>query len=213
MRLFTHVAGPIATNCYIVAGDKGDAAVIDPGAEPEAIDSLIKENGLSPRYIILTHGHFDHFGGLKGLKARYPDTPVLISAQDAPRLEAAPNSMAVRMYADPADYEGLGYDRLVGEGDRLPLGELTLCVYATPGHSKGGICIDCGDVLFTGDTLFAGEVGRTDLEGGDYGELLRSIRRLAELPGDRVVYPGHDVSTTLADERLRNPYMREANRL
>jgi glyoxylase-like metal-dependent hydrolase (beta-lactamase superfamily II) len=76
--------------------------------------------------------------------------------------------MAVRMYADPADYEGLEYDRLVGEGDRLPLGELTLCVYATPGHSKGGICVDCGDVLFTGDTLFAGEVGRTDLEGGDY---------------------------------------------
>ncbi len=208
MRMITHVVGPIATNCYIIADGKGAAAVIDPGAEPEQIEQLLKSNNLDLQNIILTHGHFDHFGALKGLKERYPSVPVAIGAEDVPMLETAADNAAVLRYADPADYMGLTCDIKLGDGDHIKVGDLDLTIYSTPGHSRGGVSIECEDALFTGDTLFAGDVGRTDLEGGDYLAILRSVKQLAALEGDRRVYPGHGISTTLEHEREENGYIR-----
>lgn len=210
MKLHQIVVGPVSTNCYVVDDGEGRAAVVDPGAAPDRIVALLEENGLAPELILLTHGHFDHLGGIKGLTARYPGLRVAIGTKDVPMLAAAANSPMVRLYAGADDYAGLKADIEVGEGDVLTAGALSFAVVDTPGHTLGGVCYRCGDCLFTGDTLFCGDIGRTDLDGGDYPTLMRSVKKLGELPGDYQVLPGHEERSTLEDERRGNRYLREA---
>ena len=193
--------GPIGTNCYILEDEAAKlAAVIDPGDEAEKILSVLKEDGVETRYILLTHGHYDHTTGVPDLHRALPEAQVYIHKADA----QGAGSRLFPLAGEIADLHF--YD----EGDTLPLGGLTIHVLHTPGHSKGGVTLQVGDVLFCGDTLFAGSCGRTDLAGGSYAEIMASLKKLGQLPGDYHVCPGHDVTSTLERERRSNPFLREA---
>ncbi|MEG1848944.1 MAG: MBL fold metallo-hydrolase [Oscillospiraceae bacterium] len=202
MKLYHTVLGPIETNCYLAADDAGVTAVIDPGANGERIAELLEHNQLTPGMILLTHGHFDHIGGINELQKRYPGLRVAIGKNDEPMLAAAAYNQMALSFSKKEDYEGLGADLLVAEGDVVSVGTLRFAVLDTPGHTLGGVCYRCGELLFTGDTLFAGEVGRTDLAGGNYETLMRSLKKLAQLNENLTVLPGHDHSSTLDNERI-----------
>lgn len=200
MLIKTIPVGQIETNCYIVTDETTlECAVIDPGDESNAILDYIEDHKLKPRYIFLTHGHFDH---TMAVTAVHEETGAVVcmNRKDAGAvIENAPFK-----FNPPADT--IYYK----EGDRLTVGSLTFEVLETPGHTPGGVTLKCGDALFTGDTLFAGSCGRTDLYGGDMNELLRSLKRLADLPGNYEVYPGHMDSSTLDRERHYNYYIKYA---
>ena len=191
--------GPIGTNCYILEDDK-KIAVIDPGDEAGRILSAVKGLGGEVEYILLTHGHYDHTTAVPELHKALPEAKIYIHQADA-------NGAGSRLFPLAGQVDDL---LLYDEGDALPLGSLTIEVLHTPGHSKGSVTLKAGDVLFTGDTLFAGSMGRTDLSGGDEEEIMASLKRLGELEGDFTVCPGHMQTSTLDQERKTNPYLRMA---
>lgn len=195
--------GQIDTNCYLI-GDETEnvCAVVDPGGSAERVMAMIEKSGLTPKMILLTHGHWDHVGAISALLERWPDLPVY-----AHEKELCPAGEPNPRYFFPRAGEN---QRTYGEGDRLPLGSLTLEVLHTPGHSAGSVVVLAEDVMLAGDTLFAGSCGRCDLPGGDEGQMLTSLKRLAELAGDYQVCPGHGPLSTLDRERQTNPYMRHA---
>ena len=201
MKVKVMQVGPIGTNCYILEDDTtGKAAVIDPGDEAGRILKALEEDKVEVEYILLTHGHYDHTTGVPELHRALPKAKIYIHKADA-------NGAGSQLFPLAGQVDGLlFYD----EGDTLTLGSLTIEVLHTPGHSKGSVVLKVGDVLFCGDTLFAGSCGRTDLAGGSYGEIMASLKRLGELEGDYHVCPGHDVTSTLERERRSNPFLREA---
>ena len=193
--------GPIGTNCYLLEDEKARAAaVIDPGDEAGRILQVIKDDGVDVKYILLTHGHYDHTTAVPELHQALPQAEIYIHKADA-------NGAGSRLFPLAGQIPDL---KFYDEGDALTLGELTIQVLHTPGHSKGSVTLKVGDVLFCGDTLFAGSCGRTDLAGGSYDEIMASLKKLGELPGDCHVCPGHDVTSTLERERRSNPFLREA---
>ena len=193
--------GPIGTNCYLLEDEKAHvAAVIDPGDEAGRILQVIKDDGVDVKYILLTHGHYDHTTAVPELHQALPQAEIYIHRADA-------NGAGSRLFPLAGQIPDL---KFYDEGDALTLGELTIQVLHTPGHSKGSVTLKVGDVLFCGDTLFAGSCGRTDLAGGSYDEIMASLKKLGELPGDYHVCPGHDVTSTLERERRSNPFLREA---
>lgn len=193
--------GPIGTNCYLLEDEKAHvAAVIDPGDEAGRILQVIKDDGVDVKYILLTHGHYDHTTAVPELHQALPQAEIYIHKADA-------NGAGSRLFPLARQIPDL---KFYDEGDALTLGELTIQVLHTPGHSKGSVTLKVGDVLFCGDTLFAGSCGRTDLAGGSYEEIMASLKKLGELPGDYHVCPGHDVTSTLERERRSNPFLREA---
>lgn len=195
--------GQIDTNCYLI-GDETEnvCAVVDPGGSAERVMAMIEKSGLEPQMILLTHGHWDHVGAIPALLEKWPDLPVYAHEKElCPADELNPH------YFFPRAGEN---QRTYGEGDRLPLGSLTLEVLHTPGHSAGSVVVLAGDVMLAGDTLFAGSCGRCDLPGGDEGQMLASLKRLGTLAGDYQVCPGHGPLSTLDRERQTNPYMRHA---
>ncbi len=202
------IVGAISTNCYFLYDKETKAAmVIDPGDNADAILKVIRENGFEVGYILLTHGHFDHILAAQGVKEA-TGAKLVVHKDDAPRLL----SSAVEDYQP---YLSGGYkepkpDILAKDGETISFGPLEVKYVSTPGHTEGSCVILSGDVMFSGDTLFYRECGRCDLPGGDYNEMLRSLKKLALLPGDYTVYPGHGVKSTLSDERLHNPYIRQA---
>ncbi len=202
MKIESLQVGPIRTNCYILYDETAKVcAVIDPGDEGDRIAAAVEKSGCSLQYVLLTHGHFDHFTGLAALLQHY-DVPVYIQPKDAMEQDDG-NEYSVRFpRLDDA------HQRWYGDGDELQLGSLTIRVMETPGHSQGSVCLVVGDVIFSGDTLFRSSCGRTDLPGGDYRAILESLGRLGRLEGDYHVYPGHDRDSTLAEERRFNPYLR-----
>ena len=183
--------GWLSTNCYVVGCEETrEAAVIDPGMESEKeteqILNFIKQNGFRIKYIINTHGHPDHISGNAVIKEA-TGAPILIHENDAERVKA---------------------DRKLRDGDVIQVGTFKLVVLHTPGHTKDGISLLGDNVVFTGDTLFAGSVGRTDFLGGSYEELMRSIKtKLLSLPDSFKVYCGHGPSTTIGDEKRHNPFL------
>ena len=193
--------GPIGTNCYILEDETThQLAVIDPGDEAEWILETLRQRGGQVKYILLTHGHYDHTTAVPTLKKALPQAQVYIHQADA-------NGAGSALFALAGQVEDLkSYD----EGDVLPLGSLEIQVMHTPGHSLGSVTLKVGDVLFTGDTLFCGSCGRTDLRGGSYAQIMQSLKRLGELEGNYHVCPGHDVTSTLERERKNNPFLREA---
>lgn len=202
MKIKTLAVGPIMTNCYLLCDEQaGVCAVIDPGEEGHRIAAAVEESGCSLQYILLTHGHYDHFTGIPELLEHYPDTPVYIHPNDA--VEKNTNPWALKFPRMDEKHQ-----RWYGEGDRLELGSLIIQVLETPGHSSGSVCLLVENVIFAGDTLFCGSCGRTDFPDGDTGAILRSLARLARLEGNYRVYPGHDRATDLDRERRGNPYMR-----
>ena len=202
MKIKALSVGQIGTNCYILIDEATKlAAVIDPGDEAGRIKEAADKEGVEIRYILCTHGHFDHITGLPELVELLPyPVAVYIHREDTKLRDP-------RLF--PLTGRVMGYACFV-EGDTLQLGELTIQVLHTPGHSPGSVTLKVGDCLFVGDTLFKGSCGRTDLEGGNTRQLMKSLKRLGELEGDFHVCPGHMGLTTLAEERKTNPYLIQA---
>ncbi|MCL2463216.1 MAG: MBL fold metallo-hydrolase [Defluviitaleaceae bacterium] len=197
MLIKTLPVGQLETNCYVVTDEHTlDCAVIDPGDESNAILDYLEANGLRCRAIFITHGHYDHTMAARSV-AEQTGAQIYIHRLDA---GATPENAPFR-FTPP---EGA---RFYAEGDNVQVSGLTFRVLETPGHSPGGVTLVCGDALFTGDTLFRDDCGRTDLPGGDIDVLMASLRKLHNLPGDYEVYPGHMDSSTLDRERRFNPEM------
>ncbi len=196
--------GDLGTNCYIVYDDSGHAAIIDPGGDAQRILNNVKGKNLTVDFILLTHAHFDHIMAAEELRDA-TGAQLCVGEGDAPMLVDADLNLSAMVYPERA--VELTPSRLLFEGDVLRFGDTTLAVMETPGHTRGGVCYLGEDVLFSGDTLFAGSIGRTDLPGGDMSVLRRSLARLASLDGDLTVYPGHGEETTLAFEKEANPYL------
>ncbi|HLR34008.1 MAG TPA: MBL fold metallo-hydrolase [Tissierellales bacterium] len=206
MEIIKIPVGIYAANCYIVyCKDTKEGIVIDPGSQGAEIGDKIKDLGLSIKYIILTHGHWDHTDGILGLKEKI-DVPVLIHKEDEPLLRAGKKGIYSK-----ASSEGIEVapDKYIEDGDKLKVGDMTIEIIHTPGHSPGGVSIKIGDRIFTGDTLFTGSIGRTDLYGGSYETLLSSIKeKLLIYPDNTIVYPGHGESSTIGREKVTNPFIK-----
>ena len=201
MKIITLPLGALETNCYVVYDEASKAcALVDPGAMPQNIVDTLTKNGLALRLMLLTHAHFDHTGALRALHESFPDVPIYVSVQDTDE--------TLNM-----SHGNLVYTETFLDGDEISMPPLTFRVLATPGHTRGSSCFLCEDTIFSGDTLFEGCCGRTDLPGGDGAQMMVSLKRLAELPGDYRVLPGHGEATTLERERRTNYYMREAARV
>lgn len=204
------VVSPFGTNCYIVGSESNrEGIIIDPGDEAGAILEKVGDLGLDIRYIALTHGHIDHIGALKAIKEA-TGAEMAIHTDDAKSLRGK-GGLIISMLVS-----GLSYpkppppDRLLKDGDSLDIGDLHLKVLHTPGHTPGGICLVGEGVVFSGDTLFNFSIGRTDLPGGSYRQLIESIHaKLMVLPDDTIVYPGHGPETTIGAERTGNPFLKE----
>ena len=193
MKIFTMPLGDYQTNCYLVWDEEKNCAVIDPGYEAARILAKLQAEGLTLRAVLLTHGHFDHVGAVKAL-AEKTGASVWLNEKE---LNLPPFLTAGSLY----------YTDGYAEGDLVAVGALNFSVLETPGHTKGSVCLRCGDALFTGDTLFAGSCGRTDL-GGSWQEMEQSLRRLRQISENLQVFPGHGPASTLDAERRSNPYFR-----
>ena len=201
--------GPVQENCWIARPDGGDRAiVVDPGEEPERILELVRDMGVTVEAILLTHPHFDHVGAVAPVAAA-TGAPVY-----CPKLEVAvlADVMSYVPWPGFGPYESYDADETVSGGERLTLAGLEIDVHFVPGHSPGHVAysIPAERALISGDVLFEGSIGRTDLPGGDHATLLRSIASLLEaLPDDTAVLPGHMGPTTLGRERASNPFLHE----
>lgn len=200
MKVIRSILGELETNCYILLDEETmEAAIIDPADEAETLRDTIENLGATLRYILLTHGHRDHTLAAPKLHEMFPDAAVYIHAADKGQ---------VGIYRYPME-ELIGGDlKFYDDGDTLKLGNLTIEVIATPGHTGGSVCLRVGNALFTGDTLFAGSMGRIDLPGAQPDKMMGSLARLAKLEGDYDVYPGHMETTTMARERQYNLYIK-----
>ena len=202
--LFKCEVGSLDVNCYFIAdASSRKAAIIDPGASPENIEAIIEREKLIPVAIINTHGHYDHIGADAALKKKF-GIPLLIHRADAPFL--TDSSLNGSCYMG-VDITGVSADRLLDNGDTINVGALEFTVIHTPGHTPGGICLWTEDLLFTGDTLFCGSVGRCDLAGGDEDILNASLKILKTLPETLRILPGHGPECTLSKELRHNPYL------
>ena len=188
MKVYSLMLGSYQTNCYLAADDDGVCAVIDPGYTPERVLEAAQRYGLTIRAVLLTHGHFDHVGGVRGV-AEAARCPVWLCEADTVLPE--------RLTAGP-----LYYTDTYADGDTVEVGSLRFTVLETPGHTPGSVCLLCENVLFSGDTLFAGSCGRVDLAGGVPAQMGASLKRLAELPGNYAVLPGHDTGCRARGQSL-----------
>ena len=199
--------GPLEVNCYLVGCEKTKKAVaIDPGGSADRILNRLRECDLTLELVINTHGHFDHIGANRRL-TEATGAELLIHRDDRPLLLQAEQHAAMFGLSAETSPEP---DRDLADGDILTLGDLEFRVLHTPGHSAGGICLYVEDCLFVGDTLFAGSIGRTDLPGGNYQQLINSIRgKLLCLPDQTRVFPGHGPATTIGREKQHNPFLNQ----
>lgn len=199
------VVGVYGVNAYILGDEETkEAVVIDPGGSSDEISALIRKEKLTLRAILLTHAHGDHIGGIEGIIKDWK-VPVFIHEKDHYILQNADLNYSSRMPMDAVNYSDA---KLLKHGDLLSYGKLNIKVIHTPGHSPGGVTFQVEDHLFTGDALFKGSIGRTDLEGGNQKQLVNGIKeKLLTLKNDHIVHPGHGPSTTLEEERRNNPFL------
>ena len=209
-KIHALVVGRLQTNCYIVQS-QAEAMIIDPGDEPERILRFIKDINATPTRIVATHTHFDHVIGVDGVR-KATKIPFMIHRDDLPMLESMQSR--VRQFTGFEVLPPPKVDGYLKDGELLELGDETIRVLHTPGHSPGSISLVGDGYVLTGDALFNQSIGRTDLPGGDLKTLIHSIReRLFKLDDDTIVYPGHGSETTIGDEKLANPFVGKAAKL
>ena len=197
--------GMIGTNCYVFWDENTmECAVVDPGDNGDKVAELIQKEGLTPVAILLTHSHFDHILGIPGLREAWPELPVYCHPADVDENKKTEFLFGTTFPA-VASFGNIRYYR---EGDVVQVGGVSVEILETPGHTPGSVVLKAEGVLFTGDTLFRGSCGRTDLEGGSYPQIMESLKRLAALEGDYHVCPGHEELSTLDHERKHNYYMK-----
>lgn len=207
MQITNMPSGALRVNTYLAVDEEtGKGIIVDPGGYNKALTNEINQKGIQIEYIVLTHGHSDHICGVNEHKAEFPDAKIVAYKDEAPML------MDPELNQSPAF--GMPYrveaDILVNDGDELPLGNLTLKFFHTPGHTPGGMCIYIqeANVLFSGDTLFCQSIGRTDFPGGSFKEISESIKgKLYILPDNTQVFPGHMGETSIGYEKENNPFV------
>lgn len=206
MKILHMVVGPIATNCYIVVNEKNnEAVVVDPGDEGDRIAQEIKKAQLTVKAIFLTHGHSDHISGLEEVEEA-TGAKIYMSKEDAPRLGNRQSSFSY--FNKKKDKTISAPNEFFTDGEELTVAGLNFKIFATPGHTPGGVCIKCEDTVFCGDTVFAESIGRTDLPGGSYETILKSIKdKILPLDDNTKLLPGHGPATTVGWERRRNPFL------
>ncbi len=200
------VVGPLEVNCYIIGcEDTKEAAIIDPGDNADEIISIIEKEGLKPKFIINTHAHFDHIGGVKTIQDHF-DIDFFLHEDDLFLVDNA-NEQATAFGLKPISKPEV--NKYVNNGEKISLGNKSVTVIHTPGHSPGCVCYYLDNKVFVGDTLFANSIGRTDLPGGSYETLINSIKeKLYPLGDNTIVYPGHGPSTTIGNEKKHNPFLK-----
>lgn len=206
MKVIAMEVGSLGTNCYIAYCEQTrKAVVVDPGGNASEIIAAIKQTNLTVEYIINTHGHADHILANRQIKDA-TGAPLLIHASDANMLNNDQQNLSAYL---GGGLNGCPADQLLAEGDIITVGTMSLAVIHTPGHTPGGICLRAGNVLFSGDTLFAASIGRTDFPGGSYRQLIKSIKeKLLILPDEIRVLPGHGPETSIGYERRMNPFIK-----
>ncbi|TCO79840.1 MBL fold metallo-hydrolase [Marinisporobacter balticus] len=200
-------AGIYAVNCYILACEETKkACIIDPGGDADELLSYIEKKGLDLAFILLTHAHGDHIGGIPQIKEK-ENTPVFVHKEDEKMLQDGNKNLSNMMSGPNIEIVA---DRLLSDGEIIELGKLKLHIIHTPGHTRGSVCIKVEDMLFSGDTLFANSIGRTDLEGGSFEEIIHSIKRKLLIIEDEVkVLPGHGPYSSIGIERINNPFINQ----
>ncbi|EFI42250.1 MBL fold metallo-hydrolase [Peptoniphilus sp. oral taxon 386] len=196
--------GAYQTNCYIIFDKNNNSVIIDPGAEAKAIIKEIEDRNLTVDKIILTHAHPDHFGALDDVRKHF-NVKAFLGRDDNIMLEDRSSELNLVLGLKP---NKISADVLVEDGDLISFGDKYFKVISTPGHTPGGICLLIGNVLFSGDTLFCGSIGRTDLPGGDYETILESLKLLVQLPDNTIVLPGHGPESSIEYEKQNNPFIR-----
>lgn len=204
MKLYTIQLGELAANCHIIDCGGGSCAAVDVGNSPEKLLQYLEAKKLTLKAILLTHGHYDHVGGVEAVRAA-TGAEVYIHEKDAVMLESAAHNLAFQI--TPTPYRPVTAYHTFTDGETITVGDAAFTVLHTPGHTSGSVCFLTGDVMLSGDTLFCGSIGRTDL-GGSIPQMRQSLRKLMELAGNYTIYSGHGSTTTLDHERNTNPYMR-----
>lgn len=205
MKVLVMEVGSIGTNCYLVINEeKKSGVIIDPGGDGDMILDKIRQKGLNIEAIFLTHGHSDHIMAVDEIRTA-TGAKVYISQEDAEMLIKASSNLSLYM---GASCEFKAADEFFEDGETLTVAGLKFKVIATPGHTMGGVCLICEDIVFCGDTVFSESIGRTDLPGGSYSQILQSIKnKILVLPDEMKLLPGHGPATTIGWERRRNPFL------
>lgn len=192
-------------NTFIIYDEQTkEAAVIDPSLNIKEELEYINKNNLKVNYILLTHGHADHIGDVLELK-KITGAKIVASINEKELLNDASKNLSTEFYQEKIEFDA---DEYVNDRDKLKMGEHTFSFFFTPGHTPGGMCIRCENDMFTGDTLFNGSIGRTDLYGGDYNQMLKSLKKLSRMEDQIRIHPGHGPSSTLGEEKKSNYYMK-----
>lgn len=204
-KIMKLVVGELQENCFILFDENKDAFVVDPGGSSENIIEAIDKNELNIKYILLTHGHFDHVGAVAALVKKYK-APVYMSKDDRAFLESPKE---VRASAFGMQIEAADVDVFVKEGDEIPFSEGTIKVIETPGHTLGSVCYLFENYLFAGDTLFNGSIGRTDFPESNHSLMIESLKKLKKLDDEIYVLSGHGPESQISYEKITNPYLRQ----
>ena len=206
MKISKYMTGPLQVNTYFAYDEETNKGfIVDPGGYDSRITDEVNSLGVDIECIILTHGHGDHIGGVEQFKADFPGAKVIAHELEREMLQDARINSSMEIFMKPITVEA---DKYVRDKESLKVGNMELTFLLTPGHTKGGMCINVDNVIFTGDTIFRFSIGRTDFYGGDFRTLINSIKdRLFYFPDDTVLLPGHMGASTIGDEKRGNPFV------